>query len=109
MKYNRLLLRLTSPAIPILLFATVAGAASAQTSASAGKTFIDYFQPTPIVSPLSTTAWGSATVGPRDQKNGLEDPTMKLWDYWDGQIIHAPDGKYHPQLAISQRYGVFRY
>jgi hypothetical protein len=95
MKYNRLLLRLTSPAIPILLFATVAGAASAQTSASAGKTFIDYFQPTPIVSPLSTTAWGSATVGPRDEKNGLEDPTMKLWDYWDGQIIHGPDGKYH--------------
>ena len=114
MKHNRLLLRLTSPAIPILLFgATVVGGASAQspaqTSASAGKTFIDYFQPTPIVSPLSTTAWGSATVGPRDQKNGLEDPTMKLWDYWDGQIIHAPDGKYHPQLAISQRYGVFRY
>ena len=100
MKHNRLLFRLSSPAIPILLFgATVVGAASAQspaqTSASAGKTFIDYFQPTPIVSSLSTTAWGSATVGPRDQKNGLEDPTMKLWDYWDGQIIHGKDGKYH--------------
>jgi hypothetical protein len=64
-------LRLTSSAIPILFFgATVVGAASAQspaqTSAGAGKTFIDYFQPTPIVSPLSTTAW-----------------------------IHGPDGKYH--------------
>jgi hypothetical protein len=64
-------------------------------AAQSPKTFIDYFLPTPIVSPLSTTAWGAATVGPRDQKNGLEDPTMKLWDYWDGQIIHGPDGKYH--------------
>ena len=32
---------------------------------------------------------------PRDPKNGLEDPKMKLWDYWDGQIIKGPDGKYH--------------
>ena len=63
--------------------------------AQSPKIFIDYFLPTPIVSPLSTTAWGAATVGPRDQKNGLEDPTMKQWDYWDGQIIHGSDGKYH--------------
>jgi hypothetical protein len=100
MKMSRLLLRLSSPAIATLLFgATSVGAASAQspaqTSATVGKTFIDYFQPTPILSPLSTTAWGVATVGPRDQKNGLEDPTMKLWNYWNGQIIHGPDGKYH--------------
>jgi len=99
MKHNRLLFRLSSPAIPILLFGATVVAAYAQlparTSPRAGKTFIDYFQPTPIVSLLSTTAWGSATVGPRDQKNGLEDPTMKLWDYWDGQIIHGKDGKYH--------------
>jgi hypothetical protein len=97
---NRLLLRLWWPVVAGLLFAaTAVGAASAQnpaqTSATAGKTFIDYFQPTPILSPLSMTAWGAATVGPRDQKNGLEDPTMKLWDYWDGKIIHGPDGKYH--------------
>ena len=64
-------------------------------AAQSPKTFIDYFLPTPIVSPLSTTAWGATSVGPRDQKNGLEDPTMKQWDYWDGQIIHGSDGKYH--------------
>jgi hypothetical protein len=100
MKLNRLLVRLSWPAIVGFLFSpTAVSAASAQStaraSATASKTFIDYFEPTPIRSPLSTTAWGMATVDPRDQKNGLEDPTMKLWDYWDGQIIHGPDGKYH--------------
>ncbi|MGA2853188.1 MAG: glycoside hydrolase family protein [Verrucomicrobiota bacterium] len=59
------------------------------------KTFIDYFLPTPIVGSLSTNIWGAATVGPRDSKNGLEDGTMQQWNYWDGQIIKAPDGKYH--------------
>jgi hypothetical protein len=100
MTLNRLLLCLCSPTIAGLFFgATAVGTASAQSlaqsPATADKTFIDYFQPTPMLSPLSITAWGEATVGPRDQKNGLEDPTMKLWDYWDGQIIHGPDGKYH--------------
>ncbi len=98
MKLNRLRLRLSSPAMAGLFFGAIAvGAATAQNASqtSAGKTFIDYFQPTPILSPLSTTAWGAATVGARDQKNGLEDPTMKLWDYWDGQILRGPDGKYH--------------
>jgi hypothetical protein len=60
-----------------------------------GKTFIDYFLPTPITSSLSSDAWGAATVGPRDQKNGLEDATMTKWCYWDGQIIKGPDGRYH--------------
>jgi hypothetical protein len=59
------------------------------------KAFIDYFQPTPITSSLSTDVWGAPEVGPRDPKNGLEDSTIKQWCYWDGQIIRAPDGKYH--------------
>lgn len=59
------------------------------------KTFIDYFKPTPISSALDANVWGAATVGPRDPKNGLEDQTMTQWDYWDGQIIKAKDGKYH--------------
>lgn len=59
------------------------------------KTFIDYFKPMPISSALDANVWGAATVGPRDPKNGLEDQTMKHWDYWDGQIIKAKDGKYH--------------
>lgn len=68
---------------------------SAVSSATTPKTFIDYFLPTPIVGALTTNVWGAATVGPRDPKNGLEDETMKQWNYWDGQIIKAPDGKYH--------------
>ena len=59
------------------------------------KTLIDYFQPTPIVGSLTKEAWGADNVLPRDPKNGLEDATMKQWCYWDGQIIKAPDGKYH--------------
>jgi hypothetical protein len=64
-------------------------------SAAAVKTLIDYFQPTPIYDKLSSTAWGAAAVGPRDIHNGLEDTTMKQWQYWDGKIIKGPDGKYH--------------
>lgn len=59
------------------------------------KTFIDYFQPMPVDGPLSKTVWGAAEVGPRDPKNGLEDSGMTRWNYWDGQIIKARDGKYH--------------
>ena len=61
----------------------------------ADKTFMDYFLPMPIVGSLSTNAWGAPEVGPRDQKNGLEDATVKQWYYWDGQIIKGPDGRYH--------------
>ncbi len=61
----------------------------------APKTFIDYFKPTPMTGPLASDVWGAAAVSPRDPKNGLEDQTMKQWDYWDGQIIRAKDGKYH--------------
>jgi hypothetical protein len=82
-------------AAPSLLF-LAASACLAQTSGSApDKTFIDYFLPTPITLPLSSTIWGAATVGPRDPGNGLEDRKMQDWDYWDGQIIKGKDGKYH--------------
>ncbi len=59
------------------------------------KTFIDYFQPIPILGGLSKELWGAQNVGPRDPQNGLEDVTMQQWDYWDGKILKAPDGKYH--------------
>jgi len=61
---------------------------------SAQKTFIDYFQPTPQSGSLSTDVWGADVVGPRDPKNGLESDD-KQWNYWDGHIIKASDGKYH--------------
>ena len=71
------------------------GTAQGQTQATTTKTFIDYFQPVPITSALSKDVWGAPAVGPRDPQNGLEDVTMKHWNYWDGQIIKAQDGKYH--------------
>lgn len=57
--------------------------------------FIDYFRPIPVSGPLSTTVWGAAAVGPRDTSNGLEDPTIKQWNYWDGKILRGPHGKYY--------------
>lgn len=62
---------------------------------AADKTFIDYFLPMPIKSSLISDVWGAPGILPRDPNNGLEDKTMKQWDYWDGQIIKGPDGKYH--------------
>jgi MYXO-CTERM domain-containing protein len=63
--------------------------------ARAASQLMDYFTATPIVGSLSSTAWGAAQVGPRDQSNGLEDKTLAKWVYWDGGIIKAPDGTYH--------------
>jgi hypothetical protein len=59
------------------------------------KTLIDYFRPMPIRGELSREAWGAAGVLPRDPKNGLEDPTIEKFCYWDGQVIKGSDGKYH--------------
>ena len=58
------------------------------------KAFIGYFEPTPLLRPLSASVWGAAEVGPRDTANGLEDVTMKQWNYWDGPILRGPDGRY---------------
>ena len=78
---------------------------------AANKTFIDYFQPTPIIGSLTTNTWGAAGILPRDPMNGLEDQSLKdlpltttnaqpddaakKWYYWDGQIIKSPTGKYY--------------
>jgi hypothetical protein len=62
--------------------------------AKPARTFIDYFLPMPITGTLSKEAWGAGNVGPRDPKNGLEDATLKEWNYWDGKIIKGSDGKY---------------
>jgi hypothetical protein len=61
----------------------------------AASQFMDYFQATPIIGSLSSSCWGAAAVGPRDQSNGLEDKTMTQYCYWDGGIIKGSDGLYH--------------
>jgi len=57
--------------------------------------FMDYTLPMPIISSLSSSCWGAAAVGSRDQSNGLEDKTMTQYCYWDGGIIKGSDGVYH--------------
>lgn len=89
-----MLLRTNFNAWLIAFLGTVAISGAAQ-DAKPARTFIDYFQPMPILSPLTTNVWGAAAVGPRDPQNGLEDVTRKQWDYWDGSIIKGPDGQYH--------------
>ena len=72
-----------------------AGAAQALSVPTPAKSLSNYFQPMPIIGSLAKDAWGAPEVLPRDPRNGLEDSTLKQWCYWDGQIIKAPDGKYH--------------
>ena len=60
---------------------------------------IDYFLPIPVVKQLTSNAWGSSGVLPRDQDNGVEDKTNKSWSYWDGKILRATDGKYHMYVS----------
>ena len=70
----------------------VAMSCRAVSPATAAKTLIDYFLPTPIHDRLRSDVWALAAVG-ADVQNGLEDATMKQWNYWDGQIIKGPHGK----------------
>ena len=83
-------------ALLILASAALAGAGHAQTAGfHPAKSFVDYFLPTPPGGPLRADVWGAPDVGPRDPDNGLEDRTMKKWNYWDGQILRGKDGRYH--------------
>jgi hypothetical protein len=77
----------------VAAFLTVGLAAA---SRAAPQQWMDYFQPTPILSPLSSSCWGAAQVGPLDQSNRLEDKALTSWDYWDGGIIKdEATGTYH--------------
>jgi hypothetical protein len=92
MSFRRTLARL----FVVMSFVGICSAAPAVRAADGGtKTLIDYFQPTPIVCPLTSSTWGAAGVLPRDTCNGLEDATNKQYQYWDGKIFKGPDGKYH--------------
>ena len=80
-------------AIKLLAIAHVSAATANLTKM---KTLIDYFRPMPMpLGKLSSTVWGASNVLPRDPENGLEDPHLKQWNYWDGQIINGPDHKFH--------------
>ncbi|WP_111708562.1 glycoside hydrolase family protein [Lutibacter citreus] len=60
-----------------------------------GVDFKKYILPMEPQGPLVHKGiWGESIL-PRDPKNGLEDPTMKNWCYWDGSIVKDDSGKYH--------------
>ena len=67
------------------------------------KELVDFFLPIPIQTPLvSEGIWGVRAVLPRDTTSGLEDPQLKNWCYWDGNIVKGDDGKYH---MLASRWG----
>lgn len=69
---------------------------AAYASAEDFPSFMDCFDPMPIIEPLSHDAWGTDLVGARDQANGLEDKTLSSYSYWDGGIIKDDEsGKYY--------------
>ncbi len=92
-RYNLIAHLLCLLAMPVLARAADPGTTAPAEAKT--KTFIDYFLPTPPHGALSRDAWGAPNVMPRDPQNGIEDPTIKKYCYWDGKIIKAPDGKYH--------------
>ncbi len=60
------------------------------------RELVDFFLPMKPQTPLvSNGIWGEANVLPRDTANGLEDPTLKEWCFWDGMISKADNGKYY--------------
>jgi hypothetical protein len=61
----------------------------------AASQIMNYFTVTPITGSLSSTCWGYAQVGSRDQSNGFEGKALANGVYWDGGIIKASDGTYH--------------
>jgi len=79
----------------VIQLAAILSLTLSATARAADKTMIDYFLPMPVHGELTTNVWGAPGVLPRDPLNGLEDPTLKQWYYWDGKIIKGPDGKYH--------------
>jgi hypothetical protein len=92
---NQMRIRVSSMKTLMKLLA-VMSVAIGSLSQAADKTLIDYFLPMPVQGSLVSNVWGAPNVLPRDARNGLEDHNMmKEWCYWDGQIIKAPDGKYH--------------
>lgn len=61
-----------------------------------GARFIDRFEPSRALGPLTEACWGGDNVKPRDTRNGIEDAT---YSYWGGRIRRDGQGKYHIFVA----------
>ena len=61
-----------------------------------GARFVDRFEPSKPIAPLSSDCWGYDTAKPRDVRNGIEDAE---YTYWGGNIRRDDKGKYHLFVA----------
>lgn len=61
-----------------------------------GGRFMDRFEPSKAIAPLTSDCWGADGVKPRDVKNGIEDAKHS---YWGGNIRRDDKGKYHLFVA----------
>lgn len=61
-----------------------------------GGRFMDRFEPSKAIAPLTSECWGYDTVKPRDVKNGIEDGG---YSYWGGNIRKDESGKFHLFVA----------
>jgi hypothetical protein len=57
-----------------------------------GGRFMDLFLPMNKIGEMTSETWGTASVIPRDIKNGIESPK---YSFWGGNIQLGADGKYH--------------
>ena len=60
-----------------------------------GGRFMDRFEESQPIGPLTSECWGGANVKPRDVRNGMEEPD---YSYWGGNIVYV-DGRYHLFVA----------
>ena len=61
-----------------------------------GARFVDRFEPSKPIAPLSSDCWGYDSAKPRDVRNGIEDSEHS---YWGGNIRRDDKGKYHLFVA----------
>lgn len=72
---------------------------SAENTGGIKDQFMNGVEPMPIIENLSSSAWGADTVGARDQKNGLEDPTLENYSYWGGRILKDEQSGHYYMFA----------
>lgn len=60
-----------------------------------GGRFMDRFEESQPIGPLTSECWGGDNVKPRDVRNGMEEPD---YSYWGGNIVYV-DGRYHLFVA----------
>lgn len=66
-----------------------------------GGRFMDRFEPSAPLGPLTSDCWGGDNVKPRDVRNGIEE---KDWSYWGGNItrVKSASGRDEYHLFVAR-------